>query len=233
MDDAIIDPKSPALTTSVPIISSESPSFNAQDMIAMADRQAASFMISSVKDKLLNSPLAKVHELAQEFEHIFSYIREKKIDISATETFIKGYIGCGTQLHNVQLGKKGNTTLNDLEQQSSEIESSLKEAAIIGQKKEEQMKSLHMEIDQLQQERAEYRKKLDELAEKEDILLPLITNSEEQFQEFLAQKNEREKSLLALKESTVVAKEVEAKLAEAEKQFGVARDDLQAFKFEL
>ncbi|XP_056683857.1 uncharacterized protein [Spinacia oleracea] len=233
IDDVVIDT---APTTSVSTASTESPSFNAQDMITKAtnraDRYAASLMINEIKDKLMKTPLAKVHELAQEFEQVFSYVRDKKIDISAIESFIKGYIGCGSQLHHVRLGKQGDPTLNDLEQRSLEIETSVQTTTIAGKAEEERMQALHKEIDQIQQEQAEHKRKLNDLAERADRLLPLISESEEKFQGYVIQKKEQENSLLIMKENIVAAKEVEAKLAEAEKQFGVARDALQAFKFE-
>ncbi|KNA04456.1 hypothetical protein SOVF_199560, partial [Spinacia oleracea] len=112
---------------------------------------------------------------------------------------------------------QGDPTLNDLEQRSLAIETSVQTTTIAGKAEEERMQALHKEIDQIQQEHAEHKRKLNDLAEREDRLLPLISESEEKFQGYVIQKKEQENPLLIMKENIAAAKEVEAKLAEAEK----------------
>ncbi|KAL2930482.1 Protein MAINTENANCE OF MERISTEMS [Bienertia sinuspersici] len=88
---ASIDPNILAVNEN-PTTSMEAPSFNARVMISEADHCAARFLAQQMRTKMLQTPLANIHELDSELKELFGYISSKNINVTSLQEHVGNYV---------------------------------------------------------------------------------------------------------------------------------------------
>ncbi|KAL2935837.1 Huntingtin-interacting protein 1-related protein [Bienertia sinuspersici] len=98
--------------------SMEAPSFSARVMISEADRCAARLLAQQMRTKLLQTPLANIHELDAELKELFGYIISKRIDVTSLQEHMGNYVEHAQTFHASTPSDKAESSSPSLENKS-------------------------------------------------------------------------------------------------------------------